>query len=133
AMAYLREYHGSLEFLVSVKEQMDERGYISAAQAAGVLNCAVSEFKRRQRDNKPRQLELPVEPTFEVADGIYTIERPDGDYFTFRIRTATSGNMKGKRMVGYLAGPDNEIDFVNFGFMTEDGVRVWRRFQGGRV
>ncbi len=54
-----------------------------------------------------------------------------GDHRTFRIRTIQRGDLKGRRIVELLVGPDNGNDFRGFGSVDEDGsIKVWKRFHG---
>lgn len=70
----------------------------------------------------------------KIFNGTYTVKnRETGEHRTFSIRT--QGNdakfAPGKRVIALLSGPDNESDYVGFGFVTEDGIRVWRSKRGG--
>lgn len=54
-----------------------------------------------------------------------------GQHRTFEIKTARKGNLEGKRIISLLHGPDNQSDYVGFGFVNEDGsIRVWKKHQG---
>lgn len=65
-----------------------------------------------------------------VQDGTYTLVYKDGSHFTFKINTPTRGGLKGKQIVSYLSGSDNESDFTGFGFLNPNGtVSVWKRFK----
>lgn len=75
--------------------------------------------------------------TFALAthNGFVTMTNTvTGDHRTFRVRTTTFGygdKAEKKRVVGLLTGSDNENDYINFGFVTDDGhVKVWRKFTG---
>lgn len=69
-----------------------------------------------------------------INDGTYTLVYKNGEHFTFEIETAKKGGLTGKRIVSYLAGPDNESDYVGFGFLTDSGrVALWRKFQGTKT
>ncbi|MBI4029115.1 MAG: hypothetical protein HY376_02010 [Candidatus Blackburnbacteria bacterium] len=63
----------------------------------------------------------------EVEDGTYTIQLP-GEYRTLNVDTPTKGNFAGRTILSYLAGPDNETDFVGFAFVEGRELRVWRRY-----
>ncbi len=67
----------------------------------------------------------------EIADGTYTVVRPDGSYRTLEIETRTTGNLAGKTIVAYLCGPDNERDFQGCAFFSpERGQAVmWKRYR----
>lgn len=61
--------------------------------------------------------------------GKFTVVWPNGDRRTYRFKVPREGNFAGKIMIGYLAGPDNDSDYINFGnAITDQTVRVWNRF-----
>lgn len=65
-----------------------------------------------------------------IADATYTVSVSDTEWYTVKIDTKESGSLAGKRIASFLAGPDNESDFVGFAFVNEDGtVAVWKRFR----
>lgn len=66
-----------------------------------------------------------------VNDGTYTLVYKDGSHFTFEVKTAIKGALVGKRIVSYLAGSDNESDYMGFAFLNDDKVNVWKKFRGG--
>ena len=68
-----------------------------------------------------------------ALEGTYTIVYSTGDHFTFRVKALTTGSLAGKTIVEYLAGPDNDNDFVGFGFIDPPTARVsvWKRYQHG--
>lgn len=76
--------------------------------------------------------ELATAP-FVLADGTYTLVYDNDQYFTFRVRSLTRGRLAGKRVVEYLNGPNNELDFQSFAFVNESTINVWRRFEGGSL
>jgi len=75
-------------------------------------------------------MEQQTAPVAKVFNGTYTITSPTGAHRTFRIRTALHGDMKGKRLVELLVGPDNENNFQPFGFVDDNGVAVWKKYRG---
>lgn len=65
-------------------------------------------------------------------NGLWTVQSTkSGEHRTFRIRTLSkdSSFAPGERVVGLLVGPDNGANYKDFGFVTPEGIRVWRRFQ----
>lgn len=63
--------------------------------------------------------------------GRYTVEFPDGGWKTLRFKRAERGGLAGKVIASYLAGPDNESDYIGFA-NSNDGeatMRVWNRFK----
>lgn len=68
-----------------------------------------------------------------IYDGEYTLTNPiTGQHRTFKIRTVQNGNLKGRRVISLLTGPDNTSDYEGFAFLSDDSeaFSVWRRFQG---
>ena len=67
----------------------------------------------------------------KMLNGIYTITGPKG-HRTFEISTVENpaSALYGKRIIGLLAGSDNESDYRNFGFVTETGIAVWKKNRG---
>jgi hypothetical protein len=68
-----------------------------------------------------------------IADGTYTMEYRDGDHFTFRVRSIKRGNLAGKRIVEFLSGPDNSLDFTAFAMVNTNSINVWKRFERGEL
>lgn len=66
-----------------------------------------------------------------IHDGTYTAVFRDGSYRTVRFNTPTSGNLAGKTIVAYLAGPDNSRDFVGCAFYNQEraSLHMWGRFK----
>jgi hypothetical protein len=82
------------------------------------------------------QLNERVSPIF---NGFFTITSPTGEHRTFRIHTQPDAESQlkrgrrepfapGKRIISLLVGPDNGRDYKGFGFVTDDGISVWRKF-----
>lgn len=71
----------------------------------------------------------------KIANGIYTLINKDaGTYITIKIHTALQGNLKGKRIVSKLIGPDNEHSYKGFAFVTDDDhIIVWRSQQSQKT
>lgn len=65
--------------------------------------------------------------------GTYTMGLADGTHFTFRVRDVMSGRLAGKRIVEYLFGPNNSLDFRAFATVNANSINVWRRFEGGKL
>jgi len=68
----------------------------------------------------------------EKYNGFCTARNSEtGEHRTFRVRTARRGALKGERIVGLLTGPDNTVDYSDFGFLLDSGrVAVWRSKRG---
>lgn len=68
-----------------------------------------------------------------IFNGTYTIENPHtGNHRTFKISTQPddAAFAPGQRIIELLIGENNETDFKGFGFVTDSGIKVWKRFQG---
>jgi Family of unknown function (DUF6011) len=69
-----------------------------------------------------------------IHDGFYTIVM-DGDHKhrTFRLRTQADDEhfAPGRQILGFLAGSDNESDYVNFAFIVDGEIKLWSRFRHG--
>lgn len=70
--------------------------------------------------------------TLAIFNGSHTIQnKTTGARRTFRIRTVLKGNLKGKRIVALLTGPDNTSDYRGFAFVTDSGrILVWQKYRG---
>ena len=64
----------------------------------------------------------------KINNGTYTlINKETGTYVTIKIHTAQRGNLKGKRIVSKLIGPDNTTSYKGFAFVTDDdNIIVWK-------
>jgi hypothetical protein len=65
-----------------------------------------------------------------LFNGIYTyINTVKGTHRTFKIHTVKRGNLKGKRLVSLLSGPDNNSSYQAFAFVNEYGITAFRKHQ----
>lgn len=122
--AYARTYEGDFRFMVEMRENVISRGKLTVGQLVGVANCMYAE-ERRLRTNKPS--DTSGSPA-DFADGTYTVVREDG-YETIKVRTGKTGHWEGRKIISYLAGPDNEADYVSFGELERGEVKVWKKYQ----
>lgn len=77
------------------------------------------------------QLQLPRSAEVPIKNGIFTIvSGKTGEHRTFRINTVLRGNLKGKRILGLLTGPDNTSSYKGFAFVDDDRITVWRKYRG---
>ena len=67
-----------------------------------------------------------------IFNGFYTITSPTGGHRTFQISTQSPRDSfaPGKRIISMLTGQDNEIDYTGFGFVNDDGIRIWAKYRG---
>lgn len=79
-----------------------------------------------------QQQQQAAVPVAKVFNGTYTISSPTGQHRTFRVRTILRGQpeLRGKRIVELLVGPDNENSYQPFAFIDDAGVAVWRKLRG---
>lgn len=76
----------------------------------------------------PSTLPEPREPR-EPREGTYTVvSRTDRRTFRVRRQPLDRNFMPGRLIVSYLAGPDNEVDYVRFAHVSDGQLRVWKRF-----
>lgn len=86
----------------------------------------------RAKPVQPVETPAPVaaEAPKGVADATYTVAVSDTQWYTVKLSTKTEGSLAGKRIASFLAGPDNESDFVGFAFVNDDNtVSTWKRFR----
>jgi hypothetical protein len=68
-----------------------------------------------------------------IFNGTYTVTNTEtGEYRTFKIKTQKPDAKfaPGKRIVSLLNGPNNESDYLGFGFVNQDKVSVWSKKRG---
>jgi len=64
-----------------------------------------------------------------ILNGKYTLKNPaTGQHKTFKIHTKQRGNLKGKRILSLLVGPDNMNSYRGFAFVNDDGIKVWSKY-----
>lgn len=71
--------------------------------------------------------------TPKIHNGLFTIRNKEtGNHRTFRIRTQPKDSKfaPGERIIGLLIGPENTRDYKGFGFVNDDGIRVWHSRKG---
>lgn len=66
-----------------------------------------------------------------VFNGAHTIQnRQTGEHRTFEIFTVRKGQLKGKRIIALLTGPDNNSHYKRFAFLNSDGsISVWKKYR----
>lgn len=72
---------------------------------------------------------------YKIANGSFTLTWPDGKHKTFRIKTQKNDShfAPGKRVIALMTGSDNENSFTGFGFVDNNGVRIWDSISSGRA
>ena len=58
-----------------------------------------------------------------------------GAHRTFRVKTQDkdSNFAPGKRIVSMLVGANNETDYKDFAWATDEGVKVWHRYRNAEL
>lgn len=75
-----------------------------------------------------------AELEYALPQGYFTVEFGelyDGEetHRTFRVKDASSqSKLSGKRIISLLVGSNNMGDYMGVGFVTADGVSLWKRF-----
>jgi len=74
---------------------------------------------------------LPSAPP-NVQNGTYTVDHGARGHFTIKLHTAQGGDLRGKRILSLLVGPDNTSDYKGVAFWDDEKREafVWRRFLG---
>ena len=126
AVAYVKSYDGDFSYVVGLKDSHRIHGRLSMGQCAGALNCAVADhrFKARQAAKAQAAAE-PASQSSAIPHLTYTVVLDDG-----RI-TLRFSEWKGKTVISYLKGPDNELDFGGCGTVEGAVFLPWSRFRGG--
>lgn len=67
-----------------------------------------------------------------IHDGFYTVVTGN-THRTFRVRTnePDSNFAPGRQVIGFLSGPDNSSDYINFAFVGNERIFPWKRFSTG--
>jgi hypothetical protein len=124
-------------------------GLISDPRYAGMANGIAAILENYREGYKVRFLEKAVKPSpaearilkAEVGDvrreaielplGTFTVVRgTDGaeTYETIKLERIEVGPLAGKVIASHISGPDNELDFQGFAFVSETGrVNVWKK------
>lgn len=72
-----------------------------------------------------------MERAAKIFNGVKTIQSPNGEHRTLDISTQKedANFAPGKRIISLLVGPNNNADYKGFGFVTDDGIRVWQKLR----
>jgi len=64
-----------------------------------------------------------------IANGTFTlINREKGSHITMKIHTVKDGDLKGKRIISKLIGPDNTTSFQGIAFLNKkDTYSLWKK------
>lgn len=123
---FAASYTGDFGYMVEMREiALGERG-LSAGQTAGVLNCAIAEWARKDRfaQNTRRQDDLPN--VASVPSSRYRVVQPDGKSLAVRLGDAKWATDKdeGTRALYYLG---QGADWTFVGFVSPEGTVTLKR------
>ncbi len=68
-----------------------------------------------------------------VHNGTYTVSHPERGHFTLKLYTVTdNGDLRGKRILSLLVGPDNVTNYRGVAFWDDAHrtANIWKRFRG---
>jgi len=123
AEQYAREFRGDFPYMVEMRERVDAGERLSNAQVAGVLNCAVNDFRR----NVARPVGAAVLDLSKVKNARYRVVLADGTSIAIRLSDVDRKNgsdwarrqPEGTRNVSLLTqGADG---WTGSGWITADG------------
>jgi hypothetical protein len=60
---------------------------------------------------------------------ITIVNKITGNRKTFRVKNVVKGNLIGKQIIELMNGPDNEKNYVGFGFVESNKIKVWSKCQ----
>lgn len=106
-----------------VYSKMDRRE--ASAAIDGLLRLRAEGVSLSVTQGEPEPM---VPATYALPEGYFTVVLEAGGHRTFRVREVKGGKLSGRRIISYLAGSNNESDYVGFGFVNTSGVSVWKRF-----
>lgn len=110
-----------IDALLKAKAEKQMAAQIAKASEAEWVDPEVTDAGQFPAPNQ----EGPVLP-----QGYFTVVLEGEGHRTFRVKDASAqSKLHGKRIISFLAGPDNTSDYNGFGFVTASGVQVWSRFK----
>lgn len=106
---------------------------------AAHVNCPETKTVEFQPDEVIQLKAESYEPKVVLGTvpekGTYTVELGES-HRTIRFKTPKYGAFAGKTIVQYLAGPNNDSDYIAFGSVADVdadgkpvGIRIWRKFE----
>jgi hypothetical protein len=129
-------YTGTFSYMLNMR-QYTALG-LTNAQIAGVLNCAIADYRYNQRKAAVKQAETIVQTTTSrvydhskqyVADGWYTIQG-NTSHRTVRLQTVKEDGNTVKQWLAYLNGSDNTGDYLTIGFVIGNEVKLFKKNEG---
>lgn len=126
-------YTGTFSYMLNMRQYVALG--LTNAQIAGVLNCAIADYRYNQRKAAVKEATTIVATTrtFDhskqyVADGYYTVVGPKGGHRTLRITTIDDNGTK--QWLAYLSGADNVGDYKSVGFVNGNEVSLFSKYTG---
>jgi hypothetical protein len=138
AAEYVNTYTGTFAFMLNM------RGWVnfglSDAQVAGVVNCALNDYRHAQKQAAVQEATnivtaQPTTRTFDhskqyVADGWYSVQG-NTSHRTIRLQTVKDDKSNGvKQWLAYLSGSDNTGDYTTIGFVNGNEVTLFNKNVG---
>ncbi len=108
-----------------VPECFEVRKDLTKREASQLIDLLFSKPKKvvvGARDAMPNTV-----PTHDVPNGTYTVGDEE-DYVTIKIEEGAKW-ADGQTVVSFLSGSDNEVSYTGFAFLTDQGLKVWKRFR----
>lgn len=96
---WLEAYEGNFEFVLSVREKLNEYGNLTVGQIRGIANCMLADAKRAAVKTSK------VDPTVPVPDaGFYAIPDDTMKLHFYKIDRPTDGRWAGRVFAGEVVG-----------------------------
>jgi hypothetical protein len=136
ATEYVNTYTDTFAFMLNMRSWVNFG--LSDAQVAGVVNCALNDYRHAQKRAAVQEatniVAAPVQArTYDhskqyVADGYYTVVGPKGGHRTLRLQTIDDNGTK--QWLAYLSGADNVGDYKSVGFVNGNEVSLFNKYAG---
>lgn len=130
-------YDGTFTYMLNMKRYVNFG--LTNAQIAGVLNCAIADYRYNQRRAAVQQAEAivaaPAAPSYDhskqyIEDGWYSVQG-NTSHRTIRLQTIKGDKGNGvTQWLAYLNGPDNTGDYLTIGFVKGNEVVLFRKNEG---
>jgi len=105
--------------------QKAEAELLSKADASQVIDALLA-CSRKVGSGRAENAQVVANtaPTREVPLGIYTVTDGQNGWVTLKVSKCSFA--KGQIQVSVLNGSDNDVNYKGFGFITAQGLKVWR-------
>lgn len=123
-VAYIKSLLDQRSVPFSVRQRA-EAELLSKADASQVIDALLSCSRKIGSGFAQRsQVVANTAPTREVPFGIYTVTDGSNGWVTLKVSKCAFA--EGQIQVSVLSGSDNEVNYDGFGFITTQGLKVWR-------